>query len=380
MLGCRLQRHQIDNVDHSNLTANAQIPEFERQIGQLEDAISILLGDYPHSVARGRPLVDQPIPPEVPAGLPSALLGRRPDIYQAEQNLIAANAEIGVAKAAFFLQIALTGSGGGANGLTDVFTSVLDSNFATWGYGGNFTQPIFEGGQLRGNLRLAKSEERQQLIAYKQAIQGAFRDVSDALIAYEKHHSVRVAQEIAVKDLQESVNTSLQRYRGGITTYLEVLDGQRSLLRYDVFAVDHDRCPSWRAQGNVQHGAVLGDVDLVTAEHRVDSGPQIALLSQLNEQPQCFVCNAVLRVVQKKTVCLRRQPFAALRIVGEELSQMPLVHLLKMRCKGLPRRSSRERFDGRCHVAAPFVVSSAQIDVSDCHRASVQITRRSTGR
>jgi multidrug efflux system outer membrane protein len=211
-------------------TANAQIPDFERQIGQLEDAISILLGDYPHGVARGLPLVDQPIPLEVPAGLPSALLERRPDIYQAEQNLIAANAEIGVAKAAFFPQIALTGSGGGANGLTDVFTSVLNSNIATWGYGGNFTQPIFEGGQLRGNLRLAKSEERQQLIAYKQTIQGAFRDVSDALIAYEKNHSVRVAQEIAVKDLQESVNTSLQRYRGGITTYLEVLDGQRSLF------------------------------------------------------------------------------------------------------------------------------------------------------
>jgi multidrug efflux system outer membrane protein len=211
-------------------TANAQIPEFERQIGQLEDAISILLGDYPHSVARGRPLADQPMPPEVPAGLTSSLLERRPDISQAEQNLVAANAEIGVAKAAFFPQIALTGSGGGANGVTTVFLAMLDSNLATWGYGGNFTQPIFEGGQLRGNLRLAQSQQRQQLIAYKQTIQGAFRDVSDALIAYEKYHSVRINQEMTVKDLQESVNTSLQRYRGGITAYLEVLDAQRSLF------------------------------------------------------------------------------------------------------------------------------------------------------
>jgi len=215
-------------------TANAQIPELERQIGQLEDAISILLADYPHPIVRGRPLVDQPMPPEVPAGLPSSLLARRPDISQAEQNLIAANAEIGVAKAAFFPQIALTSSGGGANGVAAVFGGGLNSNLATWGYAANIAQPIFEGGQLRGNLRLAESQRRQQLIAYKQTIQGGFRDVSDALIAYDKFHSVRVAQEITVKDLQETVNTSLKRYRGGITTYLEVLDAQRSLFNAEL--------------------------------------------------------------------------------------------------------------------------------------------------
>jgi multidrug efflux system outer membrane protein len=215
-------------------TANAQIPELEREIGQLEDAISILIGDYPHSIERGRPLVEQPIPPEVPAGLPSSLLARRPDISQAEQNLVAANAEIGVAKAAFFPQIALTASGGGANGVASVFGGVLDSNLATWSYGANIMQPIFEGGQLRGNLRLAESQQRQQLIAYKQTIQGAFRDVSDALIADDKFHKVRLAQEIAVHDLQETVNTSLQRYRGGIATYLEVLDAQRSLFNAEL--------------------------------------------------------------------------------------------------------------------------------------------------
>jgi outer membrane protein, multidrug efflux system len=215
-------------------TANAEIPELERQIGQLEDAISILLGDYPHSIGRGLPLTEQPIPPEIPAGLPSSLLARRPDISQAEQNLIAANAEIGVAKAAFFPQIALTASGGGANGVASLFGGVLDSNLATWSYGANITQPIFQGGQLRGNLRLAESQQRQQLIAYKEMIQGAFRDVSDALIADDKFHSVRVAQEITVRDLQETVNTSLQRYRGGIATYLEVLDAQRSLFNAEL--------------------------------------------------------------------------------------------------------------------------------------------------
>jgi multidrug efflux system outer membrane protein len=211
-------------------TANAQVPELQRQIGLEEDALSILLGDYPHGVTRGRPLVEQPMPPEVPAGLPSSLLARRPDISQAEQNLISANAQIGVAKAAFFPQINFTGTGGGAAGRSTVFTSLLDTNIGTWGIAGQITQPIFEGGRLRGNLRSAQSQQRQELIAYKQAIQLAFRDVSDALIAYQKYYEVRVAQQNTVQDLSDSVSTSLKRYRGGITTFLEVLDNQRSLF------------------------------------------------------------------------------------------------------------------------------------------------------
>jgi multidrug efflux system outer membrane protein len=211
-------------------TANAQVPELQRQIGQEEDAISILLGDYPHNVTRGLKLVDQQLPPEVPAGLPSSLLARRPDISQAEQNLISANAQIGVARAAFFPQINFTGTGGGAAGQTTVFTSLLDSNLGTWGVAGQITQPIFTAGRLRGNLRSAESLQRQSLIAYKQAIQFAFRDVSDALISYQKYYEVRVAQENTVQDLSDSVDTSLKRYRGGITTYLEVLDNQRSLF------------------------------------------------------------------------------------------------------------------------------------------------------
>ena len=211
-------------------TANAQIPDLERQIGQEEDAISILLGNYPQGVPRGRPLVEQPLPPEVPPGLSSSLLERRPDIREAEQNLIAANAEIGVAKAAFFPQISLTGSGGGAFGRSSLFSSLMSSHTGIWSYGTQLTQPIFTGGRLRSNLRLAESVRRQDLIAYKQAIQLAFRDVSDALIGYQKYHQVRVEQEITVKDLQDTVSTSLLRYRGGITTYLEVLDGQRSLF------------------------------------------------------------------------------------------------------------------------------------------------------
>jgi outer membrane protein, multidrug efflux system len=211
-------------------TANAQIPDLERQIGQEEDAISILLGHYPDSVRRGRPLAEQLLPPDVPPGMPSTLLERRPDIRQVEQDLIAANAEIGVARAAFFPQIYLTGSGGGAFGRSSLFSGLMNSQTGIWSYGAQVSQPIFTGGALRGNLRLAESQHRQELIAYKQIIQSAFRDVSDALIGYQKLHQVRVAQETTVKDLQNSVDTSLVRYRGGITTYLEVLDGQRSLF------------------------------------------------------------------------------------------------------------------------------------------------------
>ena len=211
-------------------TANAQIPDLERQIGQEENAIGILLGNYPQSVRRGRPLVQQPLPPEVPPGMPSSLLARRPDIRQAEQNLITANAEIGVAKAAFFPQISLTGSGGGVFGRSSLFSSLMSSHSGVWAYEAQAAQPIFTGGALRGNLRLAESQRQQELIAYKQAIQLAFRDVSDALIGYQKYHQVRVEQEVTVEDLRDTVSTSLSRYRGGITTYLEVLDGQRSLF------------------------------------------------------------------------------------------------------------------------------------------------------
>jgi multidrug efflux system outer membrane protein len=211
-------------------SANAQIPDLERQIAQEENAISILLGNYPQAVPRGRPLVEQPLPPEVPPGLPSSLIERRPDIREAEQIMVAANAEIGVAKAQFFPQISLTGSGGGAFGRSSAFSGLMSSQLGIWSYGAQVSQPIFTAGALRGNLRLAESQHQQALIAYRQSIQRAFGDVSDALIGYQKFHEVRVRQESTVADLQESVRLSNMRYKGGTTTYLEVLDGQRSLF------------------------------------------------------------------------------------------------------------------------------------------------------
>jgi multidrug efflux system outer membrane protein len=129
-----------------------------------------------------------------------------------------------------------------------VFSTLINSNIGTWSYGAQLTQPIFEGGRLRGNLRAAQSQQRQQLIAYKQAILGALRNVSVALIGYEKYHNVRLEQEITVKDLQDTVKTSLMRYRGGIATYLEVLDAQRSLFSAELTLA--------QARGNEYQGLV----------------------------------------------------------------------------------------------------------------------------
>jgi multidrug efflux system outer membrane protein len=219
--------------------ANAQIPDLERQIGQTEDAINILLGKYPDNVPRGQPLgIETPagwnwsetLPPQLPTGLPSELLEGRPDIREAEQNLVAANANIGVAKAMFFPQISLLGSGGAAFGHSQFAGSNIPAPLGVGTYAAALSQPIFEGGALRNNLRYAKSQERQAVIGYQQTIQRAFGDVSDALIGYDKYHKVREQQEQSVKDLQDSVNVSLMRYRGGTSNYLEVLDSQRSLF------------------------------------------------------------------------------------------------------------------------------------------------------
>ena len=170
------------------------------------------------------------MPPQLPAGLPSALLERRPDIREAEQDLVAANANIGVAKAMFFPQISLLGSGGAAFGHSQFAGAHIPAPLGVGTYAASASQPIFEGGALRNNLRYAKSEERQALLGHQQTIQHAFGDVSDTLIGYDKNRAVRERQEQSVKDLRESVNVSLLRYRGGTSNYIDVLDSQRSLF------------------------------------------------------------------------------------------------------------------------------------------------------
>ena len=204
-------------------TAAAEIPDLERQIGQEENAISFLLGNNPGDVPRGLKLTEQPHAPEVPVGIPSSLLERRPDIREAEENLIAANAQIGVARSAYFPQISLTGTGGYESAaLTNLFAGPA----GLWTLAGSVTQPIFQGGRLKSNVRLAEAQREQLLLAYQQTIQGAFRDVSNALIAYRKFREFRVQQQNLVESAQDAARLSEVRFKAGTTDYIEVLTNE----------------------------------------------------------------------------------------------------------------------------------------------------------
>jgi outer membrane protein, multidrug efflux system len=201
-------------------TASETIPNVERQIRQDENLINVLLGRNPGSVDRGRKLTEQPHPPSIPSGLPSALLERRPDIQQAEQQLIAANAEIGVAKAAFYPDISLTGTGGfQALALAKLFTGPA----SFWTVGPTLTVPIFTAGKIRSNVKLTEAQQQQALLTYQETIQQAFRDVSDSLIAYQKNREFREQQELLTASAEDSAKLAQIRYQAGVTSYLEVL-------------------------------------------------------------------------------------------------------------------------------------------------------------
>jgi multidrug efflux system outer membrane protein len=204
-------------------TAAAEIPVLEQEIEQEENFIKILLGENPGSVPRGRKLTDQPHSPSVPAGLPSVLLERRPDIREAEQQLIAANAQIGVAKAAYFPDISLTGTGGFQS---PALVNLFSGPAGLWSFGPSLTQPIFTAGRLRSNVRLAEAQQQEAVLFYQQRIQGAFRDVSDALIAYRKTQEFRTQQQLLAQSAQDAARLSDMRYRGGVTSYLEVLTNE----------------------------------------------------------------------------------------------------------------------------------------------------------
>jgi outer membrane protein, multidrug efflux system len=207
-------------------TAAASIPTTRKQIEQTENQIELLLGQNPGSVSRGRSLIDQHIP-DVPAGLPSALLERRPDIRAAEQALIAANANIGVAKAAYFPQITLTGSIGGQS---STLSNLFSGPNGTWSFVPQLTQPIFTAGRLRSNVRLAEAQRDQALVAYERSIQTAFSDVSNALIAHQRTRETRLEQERLVATLEDRKRLAYVRYQGGVDTQLNALDADRDLF------------------------------------------------------------------------------------------------------------------------------------------------------
>lgn len=224
-----LTEHGIDTMldqrqaEQLVYTAAAQVPALEKQIEQDENTLSVLLGNNPGAIPRGLALTEQPHAPEVPAGLPSALLERRADIREAEQNLVAANAQIGVARAAYFPQISLTGTGGyQSSALKNLFTGPA----GVWNFAGSFTQPIFEGGKLKNNVRLAEAQRKEKLLTYQQTIQGAFRDVSNALVAYRKNREFRIQEEKLTESARDAAKLSEQRFKAGATDYLEVLTNE----------------------------------------------------------------------------------------------------------------------------------------------------------
>ena len=207
--------------------ASGEIATLEREIAQQENFLSVLLGGNPGPISRGRALVDQPRRLDVPEGLPSALIERRPDIRRSEQELVAANAQIGVARANYFPQIELTGSGGfESTALSSLFTATN----VIWSAAAAATQPVFTAGRTRSQVAVAEARREEAVITYQQTVRQAFREVADALVGYRKIREFREQQTLLVGAAQDARRLADIRYRGGATSYLEVLDADTRLF------------------------------------------------------------------------------------------------------------------------------------------------------
>jgi outer membrane protein, multidrug efflux system len=231
-------------------TATAQIPQFEQQIQQQENAITLLLGENPGPIGHTDPNALTPPPQNLPTGLPSELLERRPDVQQAEATLIAANAQIGVARAQFFPSLSISASGGvGGDSLSNIFDPAGKTIYGL----GTLAQPLFEGGKLRGQLQLSQETKQEMVLTYQKTIAGAFRDVSNALIALSKQRAYREQQEKLVAAAQDATRLARIRYEGGSTGYLEVLTTDSNLFQAQLNLV------------NAQQGEALTLVQLYSA-------------------------------------------------------------------------------------------------------------------
>jgi multidrug efflux system outer membrane protein len=213
----------VSQAEQLVYTASETIPDLERQIQQQENVLSILLGENPQSIPRGRALTEQPVPRNVPVGLPSELLERRPDVRQAEENMVAANAQIGVAKASFFPNLSLTGLGGlESNALRQFITAPSETWYAAF----NVSQPVFQGGALRSQLRLARANWQDATLSYKQTVQNALEQVSNSLVASQKDREFREQQELLTQAAQQTDQLSEVLYKNGGASYLQVLTSE----------------------------------------------------------------------------------------------------------------------------------------------------------
>jgi multidrug efflux system outer membrane protein len=213
----------VSQAEQLVYTASETIPDLERQIQQQENVLSVLLGENPQSIPRGRALTEQPVPHDVPAGLPSELLERRPDVRQGEEMMVAANAQIGVAKASFFPNVSLTGLGGlESNALHQLITAPSETWYAAF----NVSQPVFQGGALRSQLRLARANWQATALSYEQTVQSALEQVSNSLVASQKDREFREQQELLTRAAQQTDQLSEVLYKNGGASYLQVLTSE----------------------------------------------------------------------------------------------------------------------------------------------------------
>ncbi len=217
---------EVSQVESEYENARQAVPQLEGQVSQQEHLISVLLGRNPQTIPRGK-TIDELTPPEIPAGLPSELLAQRPDIIQAEQELIAANAQIGVARSLYFPRVALTGSYGTASIHSD---DLFEGPSAIWDIGGNVLAPIFTFGAIEGQVMTSEAAQREALYSYQQSIITGFRDVEDALVATTKGREVQAAKGRRVNALHTYAKLAGAQYDAGTTGYLQVLDANRSLF------------------------------------------------------------------------------------------------------------------------------------------------------
>ncbi|HJU56337.1 MAG TPA: efflux transporter outer membrane subunit [Pyrinomonadaceae bacterium] len=218
---------EVRQAEELVYNATEVIPDLERAVEQQENFISFLIGKNPQAVLRGRSLTEQQPPPAVPAGLPSDLIERRPDIRSAEQDIVAANLRIEVAKKAYFPRISLTGFLGFESGQ---LSSLFSPSRSVWGLLPQITQPIFTGGRLKSDVRLTQAQRDFLVVNYERTVQNAFREVSDSLIAYRKVREVRGQRELLVTTLRDRSRLSYMRYNGGVANLLEALDADRELF------------------------------------------------------------------------------------------------------------------------------------------------------
>jgi multidrug efflux system outer membrane protein len=224
-------RLEVDQARANRALTAASIPEIERQIATLEHAISVLAGRPPGAIARGRTLEEQHAPPIIPVGVPAALLERRPDVIEAERLLVAANADVGAAKALFYPTISLTGAFGAVSGdLSDL----LKGDSVLWSFGANLFQPLFNAKRIRRNYEAAQARFDLAIAQYQQSALNAYREVADALVTIQKLALIRTEQEAGVVALRDASQLSRDRYETGLSTYLEVLIADQQLFQLEI--------------------------------------------------------------------------------------------------------------------------------------------------